>query len=71
MTDPSVPLTLEFFTNPRCPISTSFAALAPDPAAVSREERPGNSPIVAGEKATLPMGLPASSNGMFKDVATN
>ena len=71
MLDPSVPLTPEFFANPRCPLSTSSSAPAPDPAAVSREEHPENSPTVAEEKATLPMGLPASSNGMFEDVATN
>ena len=57
MPDTSVPLTPEFFANPRCPQSTSSAAPAPDSAAVSREERPGNSPTAAGEEATLPMDL--------------
>ena len=61
MPDPSVPLTLEFFANPGCPPSTSFAAPALDPTAVSREERSKNSPTTAGEEATLPMGLPTSS----------
>ena len=71
MPDPSVPLTPEFFANPRCPPSTSSAVPAPDPAAVSKEERSENSPTAAGEEATLPMGLPASSDGGVKDVATN
>ena len=62
MPDPSVPLTPEFFANPRCPPSTSSAALAPDPAVVSRKERPGNSPTAVGEEATLSMDLPASSD---------
>ena len=61
MPDPSVPLTIEFFANPRCPPSTSSAAPAPDPAAVSREERSENGPTATGEEAILPMGLPASS----------
>ena len=71
MSDPSVPLTSEFFANPRCPPSTSSAAPAPDPAAVSREERPESSPTAVREEATLPMGLPASSDGGVKDVAAN
>ena len=71
MSDPSVPLTPEFFANPRCPLNTSSAAPALDPAAVGKEERPGNSLTVAGEEATLPMDLPASSDGEVKDVAAN
>ena len=71
MPDPSVPLTPYFFANPRCPSITSSAAPAPDPAAVSREERPENSPTTAGEEETLPMGLPTSSDGGVKDAATN
>ena len=43
MSDPSVPLTPEFFSNPRCPLSTSSAVPTPDPATVSREERLENS----------------------------
>ena len=71
MSDPSVPLTPEFFSNPRCPPSTSSADPTLDPAAVSREERPGNSPSATEEKATLPMDLPASSDGGVKDAAAN
>ena len=59
MPDPSVPLTPEFFANPRCPPRASSSAPILDPAAVSREERPKNSSTAAGEEATLPMGLPA------------
>ena len=71
MSDPSVPLTPEFFANPCCPPSISSATPAPDPAAVSEEERPENSPTFAGEKATLPMGLPASSNDGVEDAIVN
>ena len=71
MLDPSVPLTPEFFANPRCPPSTSSIVPAPDPATVSREEHPENSPIAVGEKKTLPMGLPAPSDDGVKDVTTN
>ena len=71
MSDPSVPLTPEFFSNPRCPPSTSSATPASDPAAVSREERLENNPTAAGEEATLPMGLPASSDDGVKDAAAN
>ena len=71
MSDPSVPLTPEFFANPYCPPRTSSVAPAPDPATVSREERPENSPTAVGEEATLPMGLLASSDGGVKDAAAN
>ena len=71
MSNPSVPLTPEFFANHRCPPSTSSAAPAPNPTAVSREERPESSPIAAREEATLLMDLLASSDGGVKDVATN
>ena len=71
MSNPSIPLTLEFFANPHCPPSTSSVVPAPDPATVSREKRPENSPTVVGEKATFSMGLPTSSDGGVKDVAAN
>ena len=71
MLDPSVPLTPEFFANPHCPPSTSYAAPALDPAAVGREERSGNSPTAAEEKATLPMDLPVSSDSEVKNATTN
>ena len=65
------PLTSEFFANPRCPTSTLSAIPAPDPATVSREERPESSPTVVGEEKTLPMGLLAPSDGEVKDAAPN
>ena len=71
MSKPSVPLTPEFFANPRCPPSTSSVVPAPDPATVSREERRGSSLTATGEEETLSMGLPALSDGGVKDTATN
>ena len=71
MSAPSVPLTPDFFANPRCPLRTSFDAPSPEPAAVSREESPENSPTAVGEEATFSMGLLASSDGGVKDVAAN
>ena len=55
MPNPSVPLTAEFFANPRCPPGASSAASALDPIAVSGEDRLENSPIAAGEEAVLPL----------------
>ena len=59
MPDPSVPLTPEFFANPRCPLGTSTAAPTLGPVAVSREGRSKNSPAAVGEETTLSMDLPA------------
>ena len=69
--DPLVPLTPEFYANPRCPPSISSAAPVPDPVAASKEECPENSSTAAGEEATLPMGPPASSEGRVKDSIVN
>ena len=44
MLDPLVPLTLEFFANPRCPPSILSSAPTLDPGAVSKEECLENSP---------------------------
>ena len=57
MPDPFIPLTPEFFANPRCPPGTSAATPALGPVAVSREDRSENSPAAAGEETTLPMNL--------------
>ena len=65
------PVNSEFFANPRCPLSTSSAAPAPDPAAVSRGKCSENSSTATGEEATLPMGLPTSSDDKVKDAAAN
>ena len=59
MPNPSVPLTAEFFANPRCPPGASAAAPALDPIAVNGEERSENSLVAAGEEAVLPTDLPA------------
>ena len=53
MPDRFVPLTPEFFANPRCPPSTSSAAAASDPTVVSREERSETSPTAVREEASL------------------
>ena len=55
MPNPSVPLTAEFFANPRCPPSPSAATSTLDPIAVGGEDRLENSPAAAGEEAILPM----------------
>ena len=59
MPNPSVPLTAEFFANPRCPSSASAAASALSPIVVSGEERSENSPVAVGDEAVLPTDLPA------------
>ena len=59
MLNPSVPLTVEFFANPRCPPSASAAAPALDPIVVNGEDRSENSPAATEEEAVLPMVLPA------------
>ena len=71
MPDPSIPLTPEFFANPRCPPSISSAAPALNLVAVSKEECPDNSSITAGDEAILPIGPLASSDGGVEDVIVN
>ena len=53
MPNPSIPLTTEFFANPRCPPGPLAAASALDPIAVSGEDHSENSPTAAGEEADL------------------
>ena len=65
MLDPSLPLTPEFFTNPRCPPSILSAAPALDPTVGSEVEE--TSPTTAGEEANLPIGTPASSSSRIED----
>ena len=55
MPNPSIPLTAEFFANPRYPPGASAAASSLDHIAVSGEDRSKNSPVAAGEEAVLPM----------------
>ena len=55
MSNPSVPLTTEFFANPRCPPSASVAASSLDAIAVNGEDRSENSSVVVEKEAVLPM----------------
>ena len=71
MSDPSIPLTLEFFANPCYPPSISLAAPVLYLAAVSKEECPENSPTAVGEEAILPMGPPALSDDRVEDAIVN
>ena len=55
MPNPSVPLTADFFANPRCPPGESAAAPSLDLIVVSGEDRSTNNPSVAGEEVALPI----------------
>ena len=55
MPNPSVPLTAEFFANPRCPPGASAAASALDLIVVSGEDCLESSPTAAGEEAVILM----------------
>ena len=63
MPDPSVPLTPEFFANPRCPPSISSSAPALDPTVRCEEEHPQTSPSAVEKESNLLIGPPASSGG--------
>ena len=54
MPNPSVPLTAEFFSNPRCPPGASAPASSLDPIVVREEDRSADNPSAAGEEAVLP-----------------
>ena len=54
MPNPSIPLTTNFFTNPRCPPGASAAASSLDPAVISEGDRSVNSPSVAGVEVVIP-----------------
>ena len=69
--DPSVPLTPEFFANPRYPLSVSFVAPALDPVAGSKEEHPETSQTAAGDEAIFPIGPPASFDDGMGDAVVN
>ena len=68
MSDPSIPLTPEFFANPRCPPSVSSATPALDTAVGGEDEHPESSPIFVGEEAVLPIDPPAMCDGGVEDV---
>ena len=54
MLNPSIPLTADFFANPRCPPGSLAAASSLVPVVVSGEDRSANSPSAAGEEVALP-----------------
>ena len=54
MLNSSVPLTVDFFANPRCPPSASVASSALDPVVKSEGDRSVNSPSAAGVEVVLP-----------------
>ena len=68
MSDPSVPLTPEFFANPRCPPSIVPAL---DPAVGSKEKHPEISLTTARGEANLLIGPPTSSDGGIEDAIAN
>ena len=68
MLDPSIPLTPEFFANPRCPPSISSAARTLDTTVSGEDEHPGSSPIAVGEEVVLPIDPPTVSDGGVEDV---
>ena len=71
MPDPSVPLTLEFFANPRCPPSVSSIAPTLDLVVVSRKDRSESIPTASREEAILSIGPPALSDGGVDNVIAN
>ena len=54
MPNPSVPLTADFFANPRCSLGASATASSLDPVVDSEGDRSANSPSAAGEEVVLP-----------------
>ena len=71
MSNPSVPLTPNFFANLRCPPSVPSAAPALDIAMSGEDEHPGNSLIAVGEEVVLPIDPLIMSDGEVEDaVAT-
>ena len=54
MPNPSVPLIMDFFANPRCPPSASVAASALDLVVLSEGDRSVNNPSAAGVEVVLP-----------------
>ena len=54
MPNPSVPLTEDFFANPRCPLCASAAASSLDPIVISERDHSVNSPSAAGVEVVIP-----------------
>ena len=68
MSDSSIPLTPEFFSNPQCPPSVSSAAPAFDIAVGGEDEHSESSPTAVGEEAVLPIDPSAMSDGGVEDA---
>ena len=54
MPNPLVPLTADFFANPRCPPDASFAASSLDPIVISEGDCSVNSPSAARVEVVIP-----------------
>ena len=68
MPNPSVPLTVDFFANPRCPPSASIAASALDPIVVSEGDRSVNSPSATGVEVVLPTEPEGGGGALVADL---
>ena len=68
MLNPSIPLTPEFFTNPRCPPSFSSAAPALDTAVGGEDEHPESSPAAVEEEVVLSIDPSSMSDSRVEDV---
>ena len=68
MPNPSIPLTPEFFANPRCPPSILSAALALDTTVGGEDEHSESSPTVFGEEVVLQIDPPTMSDGGVEDA---
>ena len=71
ISDPSIPFTSEFFSNPRCPISVSSTAPALDTIVGGEDEHSRSSPTAVGEEVVLSIDPPAMSDGGVEDIASN
>ena len=54
MPNPSVPLTTDFFANPRCPPGALVTSSSLDPAVINEGDRSVNSPSTAGVEVVIP-----------------
>ena len=71
MSDPSIPLTSEFFANPSGPPSVSSTAPALDTVVGGEDEHSGSSPTAVGEEVVLSIDPSTMSDSGVKDaVAT-
>ena len=54
MPNPSVPLTADFFPNPRCPPGASTVASSLDPTIINEGDRSVNNPSAAEVEVVIP-----------------